>query len=245
MKKNFPRGIFISGTDTDVGKTVATAALACCMEKSGKDVTVIKPFQTGTGVEGFLDIEFIYKALGRDFELEKVCPVRLSNPLSPYSAAEIENIEINIPLILSSLKEKLLDSSGTVLFEGAGGLLVPITKKYFMSDFAKDMGLQLIIVSRPGLGTLNHTLLTIEHAKQKGLKILGIIICDYPSSPDLAESLNIKTIMRLTDVEIIGVVPSIKGVDVQKGLTQNIAKNSQDYFINMLGGNLNLNNFLT
>lgn len=245
MKKNLPRGIFITGTDTDVGKTVATAALACCMEKSGKNVTVIKPFQTGTGEDGLLDIEFIYKALGHDFELEDVCPVRLSNPLSPYSAAEIENTEINISSVLSSLKEKLLDSSGTVLFEGAGGLLVPITKSYFMSDFAKDMGLSLIIVSRPGLGTLNHTLLTIEHAKQKGLQILGIIICNYPPTPGLAELLNINTILQLTDVEVIGVIPTIEGVDVQKGLTENLSENSQEFFINMLGGKLNLNNFLT
>ena len=107
------------------------------------------------------------------------------------------------------------------------------------------MALQLIIVSRPGLGTLNHTLLTIEHAKQKGLQILGIIICNYPPAPNLAESLNIKTIMQLTDVDILGVVPSIEGVDVQKGLTQNLAENCQEYFINMIGGNLNLNNFIT
>jgi dethiobiotin synthetase len=245
LKRIFPRGIFITGTDTDVGKTVATAALACCIEKSGNDVKVIKPFQTGTGEDGFLDIEFIYKALGRNFDLEEVCPVRLSNPLSPYSAAIIEKKELNILSILSSLKEKLLNSRGTILFEGAGGLLVPITKNYYMSDFAKDMGLPLIIVSRPGLGTLNHTLLTIEHAKRKGLQILGIIINNYPSNPDLAESLNIKTIMQLTEVEIIGVIPSIEGVDVQKGLTENLADNSQEFFINLLGGNLNLNNLLT
>lgn len=245
MKENFPRGIFITGTDTGVGKTVATAALASCLEKSGNDIKIIKPFQTGTGEEGFLDIEFVYKALGRDFDLDDVCPVRLINPLSPYSAAEIENTKINISSVLDPLKEKLLDSSGTVIFEGAGGLLVPITKKYFMSDFVKDMDLQLIIVSRPGLGTLNHTLLSIEYAKQKGLNILGIIICNYPPTPDLAESLNIKTILQLTDVEILGVIPSIKGLDVQKGATENLAENSQEYFINMFGGNLNLNNFLT
>ena len=245
MKKNIPRGIFITGTDTDVGKTVATAALACCMERSGNEVTVIKPFQTGTGEDGFLDIEFIYKALGRGFDLEEVCPVRLIKPLSPHTAAEIEKTEINISSVISSLKEKFSDASGTVLYEGAGGLLVPITNNYYMSDFTKDMGLQLIIVSRPGLGTLNHTLLTIEHAKKIGLQILGIIICNYPQNPDLAESLNINTLKQLTDVDIIGVIPSIKGLDVQKGLTGNLPENSVEYFINKFGGNLNLNNFLT
>ena len=245
MKKDIPRGIFITGTDTDAGKTVATASLACCLERSGNEVTVIKPFQTGTDEEGLLDIEFIYKVLGRDFDLEEVCPVRLKNPLSPYNAAEIEKTEINISSVLSSLKEKFLNASGIVLYEGAGGLLVPITRNYYMSDFAKDMGLQLIIVSRPGLGTLNHTLLTIEHAKKMGLQILGIVICNYPQKPDLAESLNINTLMQLTDVEIIGVIPSIQGLDVQKGLTENLAENSQEFFIEMLGGNLNLNNFLT
>jgi dethiobiotin synthetase len=114
-----------------------------------------------------------------------------------------------------------------------------------MSDFAKDMGLPVIIVARPGLGTLNHTLLSMEHAKKKGLQILGIVISNYPSNPDLAESLNIAAINKLTEVEIVGVIPSIDGVDVQNGLTENLAENSQEFFVNSLGGKLNLDNFLT
>lgn len=245
MKENFPKGIFITGTDTDIGKTVVTAAIACCIKNSGKSVAAVKPFQTGTEEEGFLDIEFIYKALGLAFKIDDVCPIRLSKPLSPYSAAILEKKDINIPSLLKLLKEKFLISGGTTLFEGAGGLMVPITKNYFMSDFAKDMGLSVIIVARPGLGTLNHTLLSIEHAKKKGLHILGIVICNYPSNPDLAESLNIDAINNLTEVEIVGVIPTIDGVDVQNGLTGNLAQNSQEFFVNSLGGKLNLNNFLT
>jgi len=244
LKANIPKGIFIAGTDTDVGETVVTAALACCIKNSGNSVAAVKPFQTGTEEEGLLDIEFIYKVLGLPFEMNDVCPVRLSKPLSPYSAAMQENKEINILSIVSPLKEKFLTSEGTTLFEGAGGLMVPITKNYFMSDFAKDMGLPVIIVARPGLGTLNHTLLSIEHAKKKGLQILGIVISNYPSNPDLAESLNIAAINKLTEVEIVGVIPSIDGVDVQNGLTENLAENSQEFFVNSLGGRLNLDNFL-
>lgn len=243
--QNLPKGIFITGTDTDVGKTVVTAALACCIKRSGGKVAVIKPFQTGTDEGGFFDIEFIYKALEASFDIEDVCPVRLKKPLSPYSAAILENINIDIDSVLESLKNRYLHTEGTTLFEGAGGLLVPITKDYFMSDFAKEMELPVIITARPGLGTLNHTLLSIEHAKKKGLKILGIVICNYPSNPDLAESINIATLSQLTDIDIIGVLPFIDGVDVQKGLTGKLAESSHKYFVKSLGGKLNLNNFLT
>lgn len=245
MKPKLPRGIFVTGTDTDVGKTVVTAALACCIKNSGNEVTAVKPFQTGTEDEGLLDIEFVYKALGNTFDLDEVCPVKLEKPLAPYSAAIIEKVKINIPEVVNSLKEKFMSSAGTTLFEGAGGLLVPITADYYMSDFAIDMGIPIIIVSRPGLGTINHTLLSIEYAKKKGLQILGIVISNYPSEPGLAESLNIGAIRQLTDVEIIGVIPSIEGLDVQKGLIGMIAENSMDFFAESLGGKLNLNNFLT
>lgn len=245
MKLKLPGGIFITGTDTDVGKTVVTASLACCIKNSGNEVTAVKPFQTGTEDDGLLDIEFVYKALGKSFDLDEVCPVRLEKPLAPYSAAVLENVELDIPGVVNSLKEKFMKSAGTTLFEGAGGLMVPISADYNMCDFAKDMDLPLLIVSRPGLGTINHTLLTIEHAKKKGLQILGIVISNYPSRPGLAESLNIGAISELTDVEIIGIIPSIEGLDVQKGMTEKIAQNSMDFFAESLGGKLNLNNFLT
>ena len=245
MEGRLPKGIFISGTDTEVGKTVVTAALACCLQKSGLNVKAVKPFQTGTELEGLLDIEFVYKLLETGFDLDEVCPVRLGKPLSPHAAAALENKELDVDKVVKSLKQKFMHSEDTVLFEGAGGLLVPITKDYFMSDFARDMGLSLVIVSRPGLGTLNHTLLSIEHAKSAGLEILGVVVSNYPKNPGLAESLNIAALKELTDVDVIGVIPSIDGLDVQKGTSGNLAENCSDFFINAVGGKLNLNNFLT
>jgi len=242
--KNIPQAIFITGTDTGVGKTVVTAALACCIKSTGLKVKVVKPFQTGTEEDEILDIEFVYKTLGESFDIEESCPVRLKKPLSPYSAGFFENIDFSISDLLGSLKKIILPGEVT-LFEGAGGLLVPITKDYFMSDLARDLDVPVVIVARPGLGTLNHTLLSLEHAKNKGLNILGIIICNYPSEPDLAESLNIKTLKQLTDVEVIGIIPSIEGLDVQKGITGKLVENSKEFFVNSLGGKLNLNNFLT
>ena len=245
MEAQLPKGIFISGTDTEIGKTVVTAALACCLQKSGLNVKAVKPFQTGTELEGLLDIEFVYKMLGAGFDLDEVCPVRLEKPLSPHAAAALENKELDVAKVVESLKQKFMHSEDTVLFEGAGGLLVPITKDYFMSDFAREMGLSLVIVSRPGLGTLNHTLLSIEHAKRAGLEILGVVISNYPKNPGLAESLNIAALQELTDVDVIGVIPSIEGLDVQKGTSGNLAQNCSDFFINTVGGKLNLNKFLT
>ena len=194
---------------------------------------------------GCLILNFVYKVLGSTFDIDEVSPVRLGKPLSPYTAATLENKELDIDSIVSSLRKNFLQSEETVLFEGAGGLLVPITKDYFMTDFAREMGLSVVIVARPGLGTLNHTLLSIEHAKKNGLEILGIVISNYPQNPGLAESLNIAALVELTDVEVIGVIPSVQGVDVQRGTTGNLAENCTKFFVDLLGGNLNLNKFLT
>lgn len=243
--EGIPPGIFITGTDTGVGKTVVTAALACCLNPHLSDLSVIKPFQTGTEEDSILDIEFVYKALGRKFDnIDEVCPVRLKKPLSPYTAGFFEDINFKIEELLNSLRNRITRSSVT-LFEGAGGLLVPIMKDYFMSDFARDLGTPVLIVARPGLGTLNHTLLSVEHAKNKGLEILGIVICNYPSEPGIAESTNIKTLMDLTDVQIAGIIPAVEGLDVEKGFFGNLDVNYREYFIDSLGGNLKINNFLT
>ncbi|MGI9554014.1 MAG: dethiobiotin synthase [Thermodesulfobacteriota bacterium] len=241
---DIPGRILITGTDTGVGKTVVTAALADCIIKSGLEVNAVKPFQTGTEETAVTDIEFVYRVLGRTFDIEKACPHRLKKPLSPFYAAKLENINYRKSDIVSTV-ENSMDENCINLVEGAGGLKVPITKNYYMSDFAKDMELKLIVAARPGLGTVNHTLLTIDHAKSQGLDIMGIVISGYPKRPDLAESTNIPQLAELTDIEILGIIPELDNLDVEMGQTGKLAEKSRDFFINGLGGNLNINKFLT
>lgn len=238
-KINLPKGIFITGTDTGVGKTVVTAALASCLKSNGRKIKVIKPFQTGTDLPGLNDIEFIYKALDEPYELENVSPYRLSKPLAPLSAAALESVDLDLTKV-KSLVQGCLKKYEVTLIEGAGGVLVPIKENYFMSDLAGDLGLKLLVVSRPNLGTINHTLLTLEHARLKGLEILGVVICNYPENPGLAETTNLPLIERLGNVPLVGLIPNIQNLDVQKGSLGNLTMKIYDYFVPEFGGNLEL-----
>lgn len=240
---NLPRRLFITGTDTGVGKTVVTAALALCLRSLGKKVKVLKPIQTGTELPGITDLEFVYKVLGEDFDIESQSPIRLKKPLSPLTASEFESVNIDTDLLKSLIEIQSADSEVT-LIEGAGGVLVPIKNRYFMSDLVKDLNLDLLIVLNPRLGTINHTLLTIEHVKSKGIKIFGLVFSNFPETPNLAESTNPKVIKQLSGEKVVGVVPNIEGLDVDKGKIGAIRKNFRDYFIPHLGGNLSIDKYL-
>lgn len=241
---DIPERIFITGTDTGVGKTVVTAALSSCLIKKGLKVNVLKPFQTGTEDSSVNDIDFIYSVIGKTFDIDKVCPYRLKKPLSPFYASKLEDVNYKIPDITKTIENSMAEKSIN-LVEGAGGLKVPITGNYFMSDLAKDLGSVVIIVARPGLGTVNHTLLTIENARSCGLDVLGIVICNYPQNPDLAESTNISQLRDLLETEILGVIPKLDNLNVESGQTGELGKKCQEFFTYRLGGNLNINNFLT
>lgn len=240
---NIPKKIFITGTDTGVGKTVVTAAISSCLIKKGLSVNPLKPFQTGTEDPVVHDIEFIHKVIGKTFDINKACPFRLKKPLSPYYASKLEKVDYSIPDIIEILKGRISETSIN-LIEGAGGLRVPITKSYFMSDLAKDLGSTLVIVARPGLGTINHTLLTIDHARSHGLKIMGVVISSYPTKPNLADLTNISQLRELLGVEILGVIPSLDNVVVEEGEIGELNEKSQNFFTNQLGGNLNIESMI-
>ncbi len=230
-----PDRIFVTGTDTGVGKTVVTAAVSSCLIKKGVKVTCLKPFQTGTEEPVVHDIEFIYKVINRTFDMNRVCPFRLRKPLSPYYASKLENISYRVPEVIE-ITESRMDEEGVNLIEGAGGIRVPIVKDYFMSDLAKDLGASLMIVARPGLGTINHTLLTIDHAMSCGLNILGVVISGYPGNPGLATRTNISQLRELLGTDILGVVPQLESVNVEKGWVGNLNENSHKFFVKELGG---------
>jgi len=238
---DLPQRIFITGTDTGVGKTVVTAAISSCLIKKGIKVTCLKPFQTGTEDPVVHDIEFIYKVINKPFDTNRVCPFRLRKPLSPYYASKLENISYRIPEVIEIIESRM-DKDGVNLVEGAGGIRVPIMKNYFMSDLAKDLGLALLIVARPGLGTINHTLLTIDHAMSCGLKVLGVVISNYPRNPELAARTNISQLRELLGVEILGIVPALESVNVERGWVGSLNENSHKFFVKELGGILDMDN---
>lgn len=239
-----PQGIFITGTDTGVGKTVITAALAWTMVKAGKRTVVMKPVQTGTGLPGLTDIEFVEKVLGSDYILDEVCPYRFPEPLSPLTASMISGKKIDVEKIKRAFL-KLKSIHDVVIVEGAGGLLVPIREDYLMCDLASDLGLSLLIVTRPGLGTLNHTALTVESAKSRGLDILGIVINCFPSVPGEAERTNPAIIMRMAGVPIAGVFPSDPALSVEEGRVGRIREIASSTFIPSLSGTFDSCEFLS
>ncbi|MGH7885596.1 MAG: dethiobiotin synthase [Thermodesulfobacteriota bacterium] len=233
--QNLPKAIFVSGTDTSVGKTVVTALLALCLKKAGKKVGVLKPFQTGTETEPFLDIEFIYNALEEDYNLDEVCPLRLKKALSPYSAAKIENFNIPLEEIINHCRNFIFRNEIT-LIEGAGGLYVPITNNYTMADIAADLDLPIVLVARPGLGTINHTLLSVEHIRKKKLNLLGIVINNFKNNFDLASITNLDVFKNLYKLNIIGVVPSFSSTCMDNYFTDKVKATSDNYFSYILGG---------
>lgn len=241
---NFPKGIFVTGTDTGVGKTVVSATIAWTLQQSGKGVAVMKPVQTGAGEDGLLDIEFIQKVMGTNYSLEAVCPYRFPLPLAPLVAAKLAGERIDVDRIKSAYFD-LSSWNDIVIVEGAGGLLVPITETYFMSDLAYDLEVGLIIVIRPGLGTLNHTLLTLEHARSRGLNILGFVINNFPDSPTLAERKNPELLLKLTGEKILGVIHHDKEISVERGNVGNLIEMSGTTLTADLGGTFLVEDFVS
>jgi dethiobiotin synthetase len=223
-------GFFITGTDTGVGKTVVTACLATLFKN--QDVGVMKPIETGVDPKcssaANSDTKFLMEVSGSTDAEEEVCPLRLKTPASPYQAAQIAGTSIQPATILE--KFKILQSRhNMMLVEGVGGLLVPITARYNVADLALEMGLPLIIVSRIRLGTLNHTLLTINAARQYGLKIKGIILNRQEAGDlDEVEKQQGKLIGELSDIPILGTCPNIEDVSAE-GLRGSLPKIKQAF----------------
>jgi len=221
------KGFFITGTDTGVGKTVITAALIKAIGLLGLNVCGMKPIETGckktevrsqkSEVRNDLlipsDGMFLIDIAGTNESIELITPVRFANPLAPLPASELEGISVDFQKIQKAYTE-LSKKYDIVIVEGIGGLLVPITKDYFVLDLAKDFGLPLIIVSRPGLGTINHTMLTVNCAIKEGLNVAGIIInYSHPPEGTLAEDTNPKIITQISPVPIIGIFPYLENFE--------------------------------
>ena len=241
--KDLPKAVFITGTDTGVGKTAVTAALAALLSEKGLATGVIKPFQTGTQVEGLSDAEFIYKFLGRDCLLPEVSPCRLKVPLSPYRAASIEGVDIALEDIIEHTRD-YISRNDVTLVEGAGGLCVPVTGSYMMADLAVDLDAPVVVVTRPGLGTLNHTVLSLEYARQRGAQTLGVVINGFPEPADVASATNPAVLRDVFSVDILGVVPRLPELDVEGGSFSELEGIGESCFSPLFGGKFSADAFL-
>jgi len=194
--------IFVTGTDTGVGKTVVTAGLAAVMQGLGYTMGVYKPVQTGPES----DIEFVRSI---DSNILTKTSYNLKAPAAPSLAAILDNVKIHknrIKIDFDSLKQ----DCDFVLTEGAGGLLVPIDEGFMVKDLVKMLDLPVLIVARPDLGTINHTLLTIESARNAGLEVLGVIMSNYPTdTDDIAIKTGPDIISELSGVEVFGLLPVV------------------------------------
>lgn len=204
------KGIFITGTDTGVGKTYVGACIAAALRGKGIDVGVMKPAETGCrlrrGEPVPADALVLMRAAGIADPLELVNPFRFLAPLAPLVAAERDGKRLRLRTIVTAYRE-LEQRHEFMIVEGAGGVLVPLTADKSYRDLAALLGLPVLIVARPGLGTINHTLLTIEALRRKNIPLAGIVI-NYvaPRSSGLAERTNPAVIERLSGVPILGIV---------------------------------------
>jgi len=195
------RGVFVTGTGTEVGKTVVAAVLAHTLVEEGKSVAVFKPALTGLDEAGEPDHELLRRAAESQQSDEEIAPYRYGPPASPHLAAQLAEDEIDLERLLAAAREAA-DSADVLVCEGVGGLLVPLAAGYLIRDLAVDLGLPLVIAASSGLGTINHTLLTIETARSAGLAPELVVLTPWPASPSEIEKSNRETIARLGEVRV-------------------------------------------
>jgi dethiobiotin synthetase len=194
-------GVFVTGTGTEVGKTVVAAVIARTLAEEGKRVAVFKPAVTGLEEEGETDHALLRRASGSSQSDEEIAPYRYQPPASPHLAAALAGEEID-PGRLRQAASEAATEADAIVCEGVGGLLVPLSPTYLVRDLAADLGYPLVIVASPGLGTINHTLLTLESARAAGLEVAAVALNSWPEHPTEIEADNRKTIAELGTVPV-------------------------------------------
>lgn len=209
-----PRGFFITGTDTGVGKTVVTGTIIKALHALNVKAAAMKPIETGCRIIDNIpypsDGMFLKETALMDEDISRITPYCFETPAAPFVASRIENKNIDIDFIKTRF-DLLMDRYGKVVVEGIGGIMAPIRKNYFVSDLIKELALPVIVVCRPSLGTINHTLLTINYALKEGIEIAGIIInFSRPEENTIAEQTNRSALEQLSPVALIGTLPYLK-----------------------------------
>lgn len=205
-------GLFITGTDTGVGKTFFTCALAALLRSYGYNVGVMKPAETGcVEKDGALfpeDAWQLKNASGCAEAIETICPYRLPEPLAPSIAAERAGVKIDIDHILAVYRD-IAARHDITLVEGAGGLLVPVVPSFTYADFARVAKLPIIVVAANRLGAINHLLLTLDYASCKGLSPIGYVLNQVAAESSLAAVTNREVLAGMTGVACLGEMPFI------------------------------------
>jgi dethiobiotin synthetase len=200
------RVIFVAGTDTGVGKTVVAGAMAAALKVRGFRVGVMKPISCG-GIE---DVAYLKKCAGVDDGIHLINPIRLKHPLSPNVAAILEKVTINLKAVDAAFK-RLEAKYEVLVIEGCGGLLVPIKDNFFVIDLIKRYHCETILVSRSGLGAINHSLLSLEALKARKIKPLGIIFNRLSGGAlSTAERTNPNVVSTISKVPSLGIFPHLK-----------------------------------
>jgi dethiobiotin synthetase len=206
------RGLFVTGTDTGVGKTVLSAALLAAMTAAGERVSAHKP--AVTGLDEHEQADGSAKSWPADHELlaaaarmpaDQVAPLRYGPAVSPLLAAELAGETLQARRVLAAGAAAVADredADGTVIVEGVGGLLSPLAENLTVCDFAVALRLPLLVAARPGLGTINHTLLTLQCARAAGLSVRAVVLTPWPEQPSRLERSNLQTIARFGSVEV-------------------------------------------
>jgi dethiobiotin synthetase len=208
-------GLFITGTDTDVGKTLVAAAIANWFVRRGIRTAVCKPLATGCvrRREGLVseDAEFLAQHADAKFSLNTICPQRFAEPLAPAIAAKRAGQKIEWNAIDTAI-QTMSSQSDVLIVEGIGGILVPVDHQLTVADMAKWLGLPTVIVARAGLGTINHTLLTVAALRQAAVPIAGVVINRFPAgTPSAAEETNPPAIEKWGKVPVLCFVPQFTG----------------------------------
>lgn len=219
-------GLFITGTNTGVGKTFVASALATVLRRGGLNVGVMKPIETGLdSLESGHKSDAVRLADAARVEdaPDLICPYRLRMPLAPMVAAELEETNISLETILAAARI-LARRHDLLIVEGAGGLAVPINEELNMAGLAKALKLPILVIATAGLGTINDTVLTVEYARRRGLSILGVVINLLPRNPGLVERTNPSAIATLTGLPVFGPLNNVLQIaEEQESLISDIA----------------------
>jgi len=216
MSSKLP-GLFVTGTDTGVGKTRIAAGIASTLASRGAQVAVLKPLASGASRHGDVlvseDALALISAVGGDVPTERVSPLTLELPLAPNVAALLSAVPLDREIVIEAVRQALdwwSDRADVVVVEGVGGILCPLADDFNVLDLASELDLPIVVVARRSLGTLNHSALSVEAARRRGLRLAGVVLnSPEPSEGGLAERTNSRELTRLMENASIPILAEV------------------------------------